>query len=87
MGIPVYGGATGFSIPSDMKSAFGIPENAGCEGHRVTTTLQDVASRYKGQLTDWALEKENTFSPPDQPNVTIGMLLYKRGDNGAFILS
>lgn len=87
MGIPVYSGATAFSISSEMKTGFGIPTNATCQGYTTSAGVEDVMDWYKTQMGDWTLMSENSFSPPDQPGVTVYMQHYRKDDNGAFIFA
>jgi hypothetical protein len=84
-GIPIYFGATEFSIPSEMKSGFGVPGSAACEGYMVDAAVEEVMNWYESQMAGWTLENETTFSPPDRPDTMIGMQFYSKGDNGAFI--
>jgi len=86
-GIPIYSGATGFSVPNDMKSGLGIPTEAACEGYTVSAGAEEVMNWYKNQMDDWTLMGENSFSPQDQPGVTVYMQHYKKGENGAFIFA
>lgn len=83
-GIPAYTEATVFSIPSDMKSSLGIPASATCQGYSTSAGATTVADWYKGQMSGWTLESENSF--PVQSG-TLYMLFYSKGDNRAFIFS
>ncbi|HID60671.1 MAG TPA: hypothetical protein EYP46_02285 [Hadesarchaea archaeon] len=87
MGIPIYSGAAWFSVPNDMKSGFGIPSDLPCDGYTTSASPEDVVGWYKDQMGGWELMTESSTSPPDQPGLTIYMLHYKKGENGAFIFT
>ena len=85
--VPVYPGASEFSIPSEMKSGFGIPADAACEGYTTSADAEDVMDWYKEQMGDWTLEDEISVSPSDQPGVTVHIQYYRKDDNGAFVFA
>jgi len=87
MEIPRYPGATEFLVPSEAKSGLGVPAEATCEGYTTSAGAEDVMDWYKNQMDDWILMSENSFSPPDQPEMTVCMQHYKKGENGAFIFA
>lgn len=85
MGIPRYPGATEFSVPSELKTLLAIPDSVTCEGYMVDAGVEDVTDWYKNQMDDWTLEREDTTSPPDMPEMIIYIQHYKKDENGAFI--
>lgn len=46
-GVPVYSGATAFSIQSEIKTGLGIPTDATCEGYTTTASTENVMNWYK----------------------------------------
>lgn len=85
--IPLYSGATESSIPSGMKSGFGITADLTCEGYITSASAEEVMNWYKNQMGDWTLMGENTFSPPDRPEVMMYTQHYRKDDNGVFIFA
>jgi len=84
-GIPLYPGATMSAVPDDMKTAFGIPSDAVCEGYTAAGSPEEVASWYRDQMSAWSLEHEGSFSPPDRPGMMVYTQRYQKADGSAFI--
>ena len=80
-GLPIYPGSQEWEIPAVYKAK--IPAGIDFAAYTVSdASVQDIVNWYKGQMTDWTLESEK---PMPVVGMTIHMLTYRKGDDGAFI--
>jgi hypothetical protein len=80
--LPKYSGSQSWNIPSAYST--GIPENVNFAGYTVSgTSVQDLLNWYKDQMKGWTLENELPVT--SESGMETGALIYRNGNDGAFI--
>jgi hypothetical protein len=88
--LPVYSGSQSWEIPTELAENMpGFGEGLETAAYRIeNVSVQSLVDWYKGQMTDWTLENETVGTPPDAPpEITMGMILFTKDNNGAAILA